>query len=62
VALLSPYQPPPLTLERQAAIDHAIEVMAQGYPGTRPCELSRAMKCTSDDGQLGYQHPRLARL
>src|SRR5262245_11494273 len=31
VALLSPYRPP-LTPERQAAIDHAIEVMAQGLP------------------------------
>src|SRR6516162_10080419 len=30
VALLSPYHPPRLTPERQAAIDHAIEVMAQG--------------------------------
>jgi prevent-host-death family protein len=27
VALLSPYHPPRLTPERQAAIDHAIEVM-----------------------------------
>jgi prevent-host-death family protein len=32
VALLSPYRPPRLTPERQAAIDHAIEVMAQGLP------------------------------
>jgi prevent-host-death family protein len=32
VALLSPYQPPGLTPERQAAINHAIEVMAQGLP------------------------------
>jgi prevent-host-death family protein len=32
VALLSPYQSPRLTLERQAAIKHAIEVMAQGLP------------------------------
>ena len=30
VALLSPYHPPRLTPERQAAIDHAIEVMARG--------------------------------
>ena len=30
VALLSPYHPPRLTPERQAAIDHAIEMMAQG--------------------------------
>jgi len=30
VALLSPYHPPRLTPEQQAAIDHAIEVMAQG--------------------------------
>ena len=30
VALLSPYQPRRLTPERQAAIDHAIEVMAHG--------------------------------
>ena len=30
VALLSPYHAPRLTPERQAAIDHAIEVMAQG--------------------------------
>ena len=28
----SPYQPPRLTAERQAAINHAIEVMAQGLP------------------------------
>jgi antitoxin (DNA-binding transcriptional repressor) of toxin-antitoxin stability system len=32
VAVLSPYHPPRLTPERQAAIDHAIEVMAQGLP------------------------------
>jgi antitoxin (DNA-binding transcriptional repressor) of toxin-antitoxin stability system len=32
VALLSPYQPLRLTPERQAAIHHAIEVMAQGLP------------------------------
>jgi prevent-host-death family protein len=32
VALLCPYRPPRLTPERQAAIDHAIEVMAQGLP------------------------------
>ena len=32
VALLSPYRPPRLTPERQAAIDHAIQVMAQGLP------------------------------
>jgi prevent-host-death family protein len=30
VALLSPYRPPRLTPERPAAIEHAIEVMAQG--------------------------------
>ena len=30
VALLCPYQPPLVTPERQAAINHAIEVMAQG--------------------------------
>ena len=32
VALLSPYRPPRLTPERQAAIDHATQVMAQGLP------------------------------
>jgi prevent-host-death family protein len=32
VALLSPYHPPRLIPERQAAIDHAMEVMAQGLP------------------------------
>src|SRR5262245_40575007 len=32
VAFLSPYRLPRLTPERQAAIDHAIEVMAQGLP------------------------------
>ena len=32
IALLSRYRPPPLTTERQAAIDHAIEVMARGLP------------------------------
>ena len=32
VALLCPYQPPRPTPERQAAIEHAIEVMAQGLP------------------------------
>jgi prevent-host-death family protein len=32
VALLSPYRPPRVTPERQAAIDHAIEVIAQGLP------------------------------
>jgi prevent-host-death family protein len=50
VALLSPYRPPRVTPERQAAIDHAIEDKA--YLGARPYELSPAMKCTSDDGQL----------
>jgi prevent-host-death family protein len=32
VALLSPYRPPRPISERQAAIKHAIEVMAQGLP------------------------------
>ena len=32
MALLFPYHPPRPTPERQAAIDHAIEVMAQGLP------------------------------
>ena len=32
VALLCPYQPPRLTPQRQAAIEHAIEVMVQGLP------------------------------
>ena len=32
VALLSPYQPPQLTPERQAAIKRASEVMARGLP------------------------------
>jgi prevent-host-death family protein len=32
VALLSPYQPPQLKPERQAAIKHATEVMAKGLP------------------------------
>ena len=32
VAILCPYQPPRLTPERQAAINHAIELMAQGLP------------------------------
>jgi prevent-host-death family protein len=32
VALLSPYHPPRLTPERQAAIELAINVMAQGLP------------------------------
>jgi prevent-host-death family protein len=32
VALLSPYHAPRLTPERQAAIEHAIEVMEQGLP------------------------------
>jgi prevent-host-death family protein len=32
VALLCRYRPPLLTPERQAAIDHAIAVMAQGLP------------------------------
>jgi hypothetical protein len=30
--VIVPYRPPRLTPERQAAIDHAIEVMAQGLP------------------------------
>jgi len=33
VALLSPYRPPRQIPERQAAIDNAIKVMAQGLPG-----------------------------
>jgi antitoxin (DNA-binding transcriptional repressor) of toxin-antitoxin stability system len=32
VVLLSPYRPLRLTQEWQAAIDHAIDVMAQGLP------------------------------
>jgi len=32
VALLSPFQPLRLTPKRQASINHAIEVMAQGLP------------------------------
>jgi prevent-host-death family protein len=30
VAILSPYQPPAMTAERQAAIDHAIKLMEKG--------------------------------
>ena len=52
VALLSPYQPPRLTPERQAAINHAIEVMAQGLPWGTALRTFTQMKCTSDDGQL----------
>ena len=32
IALLCRYRPPPLTPERQAAIDHAIELMTRGLP------------------------------
>jgi prevent-host-death family protein len=32
VAVLSPFQTAALTAERQAAIDHAMEVMAKGLP------------------------------
>jgi prevent-host-death family protein len=32
VALLSPYRPARPTAERQSAINHAIDVMAQGLP------------------------------
>jgi prevent-host-death family protein len=32
VAVLSPYRPPAMTSERQAAIDHAIKLMAKGLP------------------------------
>jgi prevent-host-death family protein len=32
IAVLCPYQPPQLTPEREAAIKHAAEVMAQGLP------------------------------
>ena len=32
VALLCRYRPPPLTPEKQAAIDRAVEVMAHGLP------------------------------
>jgi len=42
VALLSPYRPPRLTPERQAAIEHAIKVMAQGLSwGTDVRALTR---------------------
>jgi prevent-host-death family protein len=42
VAVLIPYRPPRLTLERQAAINHAIEVMAQGLPwGAAPRTFTR---------------------
>ncbi|HYS50084.1 MAG TPA: type II toxin-antitoxin system prevent-host-death family antitoxin [Xanthobacteraceae bacterium] len=30
VAVLSPYRPPPMTAERQAAVDHAIKLMTKG--------------------------------
>jgi prevent-host-death family protein len=32
VAVLSPFRPPVLTAERQAAIDHAMAVMTKGLP------------------------------
>jgi prevent-host-death family protein len=32
VALLSPYRPPLMTVERKRAIQHAIKVMAKGLP------------------------------
>jgi prevent-host-death family protein len=32
VAVLSPYRPAAMTAERQAAIEHAIKVMAKGLP------------------------------
>jgi prevent-host-death family protein len=42
VAVLIPYRPPRLTPERQAAIHHAIEVMAQGLPwGAAPRTFTR---------------------
>src|SRR5262245_19919843 len=47
VALLSPYRPPRLTPERQAAIDHAIEVMMQGLAFGTVARAFTATKCTS---------------
>jgi prevent-host-death family protein len=50
VALLSPYHPPRLTPERQAAVNHAIEVMRKGCAWARRCEVSREMRCTKVRG------------
>jgi prevent-host-death family protein len=32
VAVLSPYRPAAMTAERQAAVEHAVRVMAKGLP------------------------------
>jgi len=32
IAVLSPYRPPPMTAERKKAIQHAIDLMAEGLP------------------------------
>jgi hypothetical protein len=42
--VIVPYRPPRLTPERQAAIVHAIEVMAQVLPWGAAVRFSRAMK------------------
>jgi prevent-host-death family protein len=59
VALLSPYHPPRLTSERQAAIDHAIEVMAQGLPWGAAVRAFTRDEMHERYGQLGYQPSRL---
>ena len=41
VAVLSPYRPPPLTPERQHAIDLAIGMMAKGLPWGRALRTFR---------------------
>jgi prevent-host-death family protein len=41
VAVLSPYRPPLMTAERQAAIDHAIKVMKKGLPWGKSRRFTR---------------------
>ena len=58
VGLLSPYHPPRLTPERQAAIEHAINVMAQGLPWGAAVRAftqnARAMMVSFDTNILVY--------
>jgi prevent-host-death family protein len=52
IAVLCPYQPPQLTPERQAAIKHATEVMAQGLPWGAAIRAFTRDEMTRNDGQL----------
>ena len=59
VAVLSPYRLPLMTLEREKAVQHAIEVMEQGLPFGRTSRRFRREEMHERCDQLRHQHPRL---